>query len=112
MDDLDRILFSESPVRPSPGFARSVMQAVRREAETPPLAFPWRRLVAGLGLAGLILLGALFVIPPQAEPAITTSMLQEQLLTVLTGPIGQLMMALVASLLSIRLSFRLAGDRT
>ena len=43
-DELDRILSVDADVVPSSGFARSVMDAVRRDATTPPpIAFPWMR---------------------------------------------------------------------
>lgn len=68
MDRLDRALRSEETLTPSAGFTAAVMAEVRREAETPrPLPFPWRQVLAvlGLGLAvtaaglGLIFFGLL-----------------------------------------------------
>jgi hypothetical protein len=57
VDELDRILASEESITPSPGFAGSVMRAVRVEAEAPPaIAFPWRRALPGL-LVCLVALG-------------------------------------------------------
>ena len=48
-DEIDRILGEDPTVTPSSGFAESVMDAVRREAEGPePLSFPWRRVAPGL----------------------------------------------------------------
>ena len=53
-DELDRILAAEEPPPPSPGFAASVMAAVRTAATAAPappsLPFPWPRFLAGLGL--------------------------------------------------------------
>jgi len=78
-DDIERLLTSEELIEPSPGFAASVMSAVRREAaEVAPIAFPWRRVLPGLVLvaAGLVtgfalLIGA-FVGTPASEPSATT----------------------------------------
>jgi hypothetical protein len=51
MDRLDRALRSEETLTPSAGFTAAVMAEVRREAEAPrPLPFPWRRVLAVLGL--------------------------------------------------------------
>ena len=48
-DKIDRILTDDPTLEPSSGFADSIMEAVRREAETPaPLSFPWRRVAPGL----------------------------------------------------------------
>jgi hypothetical protein len=48
-DDIDRVLSNEDSILPSSGFAASVMEAVRRDAETlPPIPFPWKRALPGL----------------------------------------------------------------
>lgn len=48
-DDIDRVLSNEDSIVPSSGFAASVMEAVRQEAETPPpIPFPWKRALPGL----------------------------------------------------------------
>jgi hypothetical protein len=58
---IEDVLSAPRAIEPSPYFARRVMTAVRREAELPPLAFPWKRFVAAvvffavsmsLGIAG------------------------------------------------------------
>lgn len=54
--DLERRLAHEPHVRPSSGFAASVMAAVGREAAAPlPIEFPWRRALPGLATAGVVL---------------------------------------------------------
>lgn len=59
-DELDRIL-SEEEILPSSGFAGAVMDAVRWEATAPPpIAFPWKRAVPGLAVAGLTVAMVLF----------------------------------------------------
>ena len=56
-EELDRLLAGEPGIEPSATFARAVMAAVRREADTPPpLPFPWRR--AAWGMAACALAGA------------------------------------------------------
>src|ERR1700687_2839317 len=61
-DDLDRILSTEQAILPSSGFVASVMEAVGREAATPPrIPFPWRRAVPGLAVGVLALVAVLFV---------------------------------------------------
>ena len=58
--ELDRLLGSEGSITPSPGFVRTVMRAVRGvHAHVPVVAFPWRRL--GAGLAASIVLAFLTV---------------------------------------------------
>jgi len=48
-DHIDRMLAREDSIVPSSGFSASVMEAVRREAETPPpIPFPWTRALPGL----------------------------------------------------------------
>jgi len=54
--EIDRILSREDEILPSSGFSVSVMDAVRREAAVPmPIAFPWRRALPGLVVAGFVL---------------------------------------------------------
>jgi hypothetical protein len=75
-EELDRILSAEREILPSPGFAASVMRAVREEAcAPPPIPFPWKRLLPGL-VVSLVGVGALLAQVAQhghggvgAEPA-------------------------------------------
>ncbi len=61
-EEIDRVLAADEDIVPSSGFASSVMDAVRRDAEAPPaIRFPWKRALPGfivcmLG-AGLLLAG-------------------------------------------------------
>ena len=56
VNDLDTILNADDSVTPSPGFAASVMRAVRRYANfTLPIQFPWLRFAACL-IMGLVCL--------------------------------------------------------
>jgi hypothetical protein len=55
-DGLDRILSTEPEIVPSSGFARAVMDGVRRETGAPgPIPFPWTRALPGM--AALIVSG-------------------------------------------------------
>jgi hypothetical protein len=68
-DDIDRLLSNDEDIEPSPLFVRSVMAAVERAAaEPPPIPFPWRRGLPGLGVA---VAAAAYVIanPPDLPPA-------------------------------------------
>ncbi len=47
-EEIDRALGSDDTIVPSSGFASSVMEAVRRDTETPPpIPFPWKRALPG-----------------------------------------------------------------
>ena len=59
-DPIDDALAHEPTIEVDPAFTASVMAAVHREAMLPPIAFPWRRCVAGaLASAAIPLLVAL-----------------------------------------------------
>lgn len=59
-DELDRVLGREQEIMPSSGFSSTVMDAVRREASaTPPLPFPWKRVLPGLAGSSVIFAGFL-----------------------------------------------------
>jgi len=69
-EEIARILGGEQDVLPSPGFHASVMEAVRREAATPPpIPFPWKRAWPAFAAAALALAGSpfLLVLLPAAE---------------------------------------------
>ena len=54
--EIDDVLGGEVEIEPSQGFAASVMQAVRREAATPPpIRFPWLCALPGLLAWGITL---------------------------------------------------------
>ncbi len=124
-DELNRILSREDEILPSSGFAVSVMDAVRREAAAPPpIPFPWKRALPGLVAGGLVLalvLVAGVVVIAQLGRASTAAQLSMSLSSVLT-PIFRLqrnlgsaaswtVLALLLTLVSVRLSMRLASGR-
>ena len=60
-DEFDRIM-SEEEILPSSGFTASVMEAVRREAATPPpIPFPWKRALPGAIFAAATLIASLAI---------------------------------------------------
>jgi hypothetical protein len=98
-EEIDRILASEEDILPSSGFHASVMEAIHREASTPPpIPFPWRR--AWPGFAAAALLGA-FALPLWES---------EQPAAVSAGA-SSLALAAFATVGSLLLSRRLAGER-
>ncbi|HXN42292.1 MAG TPA: hypothetical protein VN918_10915 [Myxococcaceae bacterium] len=55
MKMIDQALSSERMRAPSPGFTASVMDAVRAEASSSGLRFPWTRFLLGSGGSALVL---------------------------------------------------------
>jgi hypothetical protein len=117
-DDLDRILSEEQEFVPSSGFVASVMDAVRREAATPPpIPFPWKRALPGLAVGVLALLAvlvagfALLIRGGAAQsPAVplppALGLILEAARTV--GAIW-IVLGLVLSLVLVKLSMRIGG---
>ena len=122
-EEIDRILSGEQDILPSSGFAVSVMDAVRREAGAPPpILFPWKRALPGLVVAGLALAMVLIagvVAIAQLGRASTIPQLSMSWPSVL-APIFQrnmesaaiwTVLALLVTLVSVKLSMRLASGR-
>ena len=125
-DELDRILSGEEEIIPSSGFAASVMEAVRREASTPPpIPFPWSRALPGIIVAGLTLLTVLAQVfiqlvkafsapqvpvewPVWLAPALNPSILKAPLCVAAIW----VTLALLLSLASVILSMRLTSARS
>jgi hypothetical protein len=122
-DELDRILSKQDSIQPSSGFTAYVMDAVREEAAAPPpIPFPWKRalpvlVVAVLALATVLIAGietavqlARGPVSPQVE-----SSLSLRLATQSSGLAGTevvwILAALLAALVSVKLSLRLASGR-
>jgi len=122
-DDLDRILSAEDRIVPSSGFAASVMDAVRREAATPPpIPFPWKQALPGLvvgivALAGLLVLGFVLLTAETAAPAPAAFSLPQLISAARVAALkvdgtGWLAKALLLTLASVFFSFRATGSRT
>jgi hypothetical protein len=122
-DELDRILSAEDRIVPSSGFAASVMDAVRREAATPPpIPFPWKRALPGLvvgivALAGLIVAGFALRASAIAAAAPATLSLHQLIAAARVAAqqadgAGWIALTLLLTLASVFFSFRATGSRT
>jgi len=97
-DDIDRVLSTEDSIVPSSGFAASVMEAVRRDAETPsPIPFPWKRALPGLVsfVGALIILLVVVFSHPGRGTALPDGLVRA------VQPAGWIALALVVSLVSV-----------
>lgn len=122
-DDLDRLLSSEPLLDPGPAFARDVMRAILRESRTPPpIPFPWRRALAVAG-GGLLLALAVAIVWPilpswpafagaaEAFAGSAAALAKGIAAQVPRAATLQFSLALLATWLMVRWSFRLAGSR-
>lgn len=116
-DELDRILSEDEEILPSSGFAASVMEAVGREASTPPpIPFPWKRALPGLAAAALALVLGLVQAPAAAVPGASASAnllrwlssLAPVLQAVVAAGGHWIALALLLTYASVKLSMRLA----
>ena len=115
-EDFDRLLSSEESIVPSSGFVDAVMQAVRREATAPPpISFPWKCALPGLGLAGLMVV--IMVIAPLPTTRAGIALLTSTHLPALFAAVPEttrrlglvwLMASLLLAWASVKLSIRLA----
>jgi hypothetical protein len=104
-EDIDLMLARNDHIVPSSGFTASVMDAITREATAPPpIPFPWRRALPGLGwcLAVIIAFLIMGLSPSNNPPPVSEAL---DLSAVLGGAIW-ISAALVVSLLSVALSIR------
>ena len=120
-DELDRILSNEEAIIPSSGFVGSVMDDVRREAAAPPpIPFPWTRALPGIAAMGCALatLGVAMVMlftqesASQPPPVILSRAFSAILEAAKSLRAGWVALALVLSLLSVKLSSRSRRART
>jgi hypothetical protein len=114
-DEMDRILSRDEQIAPSSGFVSSVMDAVRREAATPPpIPFPWERAAPGLAgwavTLGAMVLGAFGWIEDASGTQIAAALAGLEEAGASIGA-GWIILALLVSLVSVKLSMRLAGAR-
>jgi len=118
-EEIDRILSREDEILTSSGFAVSVMDAVRREAATPPpIPFPWKRALPGLVVAGFALVlvlvtgvWALAQLGRASAPAQLSMSLPAASLSLFQGNMGSAatctVLALLVAWVSVKLSMRL-----
>ena len=126
LDEIDRVLTHEEEIIPSSGFAASVMEAVRREASTPPpIPFPWLRALPGIVVAGIVLIMVVVELVIQtvkafSAPQVSTAwpgwlapLFHAHILNSQTAAAGMwLALALLVSLGSVMFSMRLTSART
>jgi hypothetical protein len=124
-DEIDRILADEEEIFPSSGFAASVMEAVRREALTPPpIPFPLLRALPGIVVTAIVLAVVIAELIIQTVEAFSAPQVPVAWPTwfapVLHAPIlgsqvlaaaAWVALALLLSLGTARLSMRLASGR-
>jgi hypothetical protein len=113
--ELDRILSEDETIIPSSGFADSVMEAVRREAQAPaPIRFPWKRALPGLAagvvaLSLIVLEATLYLIhgaPAGEGSAVGWTGLVPMVGSAAGTATGWIAFALLLSLVSVKLSMR------
>jgi hypothetical protein len=120
--ELDRILSAEDELVPSSGFVRSVMDGVRMEASAPaPIPFPWKRALPGL-LVSILSLVAMCMTAfsgpgPQRVHEVSGPSILIRLMTDLSGLLSTanvgglcwIILALLLTLASVKLSMRLSS---
>ena len=112
LDAIGRILASEEALVPSSGFVSAVMERVRQESAAPvPIPFPWKRAIPGMALAaGVFGWGAVEMV--RYASTMTMSLGPLHLSAATTSGLesgGWAALALAASLLAWRISYRLFG---
>ena len=120
--EINSILSREDEILPSSGFTVSVMDAVRREAASPPpIPFPWIRALPGQVVAGLALvlilirvIAAIAQLGKATTPPLSMSMPPVPP-PIFHGGLGSAaiwtMLALLLALVSVKLSMRVASGR-
>jgi hypothetical protein len=118
-DDLHRILSEEREIIPSSGFLTAVMDSVQREAiAPPPIPFPWKRALPGIGVAALMLAPLVIATITLLTRGIPNQLLWPPLLLALVAifevwkAVGAtwIVLALVLSFASVKLSTRFVSN--
>ncbi len=118
-DPLDAVLLAEfnsaEQLRPSSGFALSVIDAIHEEAVIPPpIPFPWKLFLPGAiavlcALVALVIWAARHAFAPAAVGNFTLALPS---LTSVDSTLGWIALALVLTLIAVLSSFRMANGRS
>lgn len=113
-DELDRVLAFEEDIAASDGFLASVMAAVRQGTDyMAAMRFPWRRFAVGLaaGLASTLVSASIVLAAesPDLRRLVTGTALATTVWACASRAL-YLTMAVVGSLLAVRLSVDLASE--
>ena len=115
-DELDRVLLTEPEIVPSPGFAKSVMAAVRNDAATPPpISFPWHVALPGPAICALVIgwnLWSAIHIPVYESTPYWIDWLLPALGTAQMFGAGWVLLSLLLTLAGLKLTLSLAGRRS
>lgn len=106
-EEVDLFLSQKDEIIPSSGFVASVMDAVHREAVTPPpIPFPWRRALPGaVALVAALIVLVVFGIQSVSSTDPTPIALPS---SEMIRACGWLAMSLVTAWVSFKLAMRLA----
>jgi hypothetical protein len=122
--EIDPVLSGQDELLPSAGFVASVMDAVRREAAAPPpIPFPWKRALAGLALAvvalALLVVVGVFAVTQHGGASTAPQVARDLPWNLAQGLQEKIKaaalwtaLALLGTLVTVKLSMRLAGGRT
>jgi hypothetical protein len=108
-DELDRMLSGEREIVPSSSFVTNVMDAVRREASTPPaIPFPWKWALPGLAAWAGVLVSFLMTVWAQVGAMAPEATVPEGAKDI---GLEWIALALLMAFASVTLSMRLVGAR-
>jgi hypothetical protein len=120
-DNVERVLAKDDGIVPSSGFTNRVMEAVRREAATPPpLRFPlWRALPGWVAAAITVALALAGVVREARMSAPATERLAQSMsgvatawLAIWAGDGGSwILLGLVVSFVAVKLSLRAVSGK-
>jgi hypothetical protein len=120
-DNVDRVLAKDDDIVPSSGFTNAVMEAVRREAATPPpLVFPlWRALPGWVAAAITVALALAGVVRGARGSATATEGIAESMRGVVTAWLAiwardggsWILLGLVVSFVAVKLSLRAVSGK-
>jgi hypothetical protein len=111
LEFIDDRLASHETLLPSSGFAARVMEAVRREAATPPaIPFPWKLAVPGMvafvACVALLVVGLMrahWAMSAAAVPSISAAVGDE----IARYEIGWVALSLLVTAITVKIAFRL-----